>query len=75
MMRKQVHQGLASLDRLVDWFIPAELREREVRQRARMFLISHFFGPVLSLVIPAYLYFLDPEPGWTLGILAASILG
>jgi signal transduction histidine kinase len=72
-MREQITYWLTSLDRLVDWFIPVELREREVRQRARMFLISHFFGPVLSLVIPVYLYFLDPKPGFTLGILAASI--
>jgi signal transduction histidine kinase len=73
MMRKHVRQWFAGFDRLVDWFIPVELGEREVRQRARMFLISHFFGPVLSLVIPGYLYFLDPQPGWTLGILAGSI--
>jgi signal transduction histidine kinase len=63
-----------SADRIVDWFIPAQfLAEREMRTRARMFLISHLFGPILGNVIPAYLFWLDPHPGPTLLILALSI--
>src|ERR1700722_5529246 len=63
-----------SADRIVDWFIPADLlAEREMRTRARMFLISHLFGPILGNVIPAYLFWLDPHPGATLLILASSI--
>jgi signal transduction histidine kinase len=63
-----------SADRIVDWFIPADLlAEREMRTRARMFLISHLFGPILGNVIPAYLFWLDPHPGATLAILASSI--
>jgi signal transduction histidine kinase len=65
-----------SADRIVDWFIPDHLlAEREMRTRARMFLISHLFGPVLGNVIPAYLYWLEPHPGATLFILALSITG
>lgn len=61
-------------DRIVDWFIPAPLlAEREMRTRARMFLISHLFGPILGNVIPAYLCWLDPHPGATLLVLALSI--
>jgi signal transduction histidine kinase len=63
-----------SADRIVDWFIPDRLlAEREMRTRARMFLISHMFGPILGNVIPAYLFWLDPRPGATLLILALSI--
>ena len=63
-----------SADRVIDWFIPDELlAEREMRTRARMFLISHLFGPILGNVIPAYLYWLDPRPGATLFILTLSI--
>jgi signal transduction histidine kinase len=65
-----------SADRIVDWFIPAHLlAEREMRTRARMFLISHLFGPILGNVIPAYLFWLEPHPGATLFILALSITG
>ncbi len=65
---------IARADRLIDWFIPDELlADREMRTRARMFLISHMFGPVLGNVIPACLFFLEPQAGWRLSILAASI--
>jgi signal transduction histidine kinase len=66
--------SLAALDRLIDWFIPAALAgERETRQRARMFLISHFFGPVIGNTIPAYLYVLGLDSGYRVEVLAASI--
>ena len=49
-----LQQLVARLDRMIDWFIPAELAaERETRQRARMFLISHLLGPFLGNVMPA----------------------
>ncbi len=63
-----------SADRIIDWFIPDELlAEREMRTRARMFLVSHMFGPILGNVIPAYLFWLDPKPGATLLVLTLSI--
>ena len=62
------------LDRFLDWFIPAEIAgEREKRQQARMFLISHVCGPFLGNVVPGALLFLDPTPGWPTAILALSI--
>ncbi|MDB5445332.1 MAG: Signal transduction histidine kinase [Phenylobacterium sp.] len=64
------------IDRLVDWFIPPDLaKEREKRQLARMFLISHLCGPFLGLVVPGALVFVDPTPGYPVAVLATSITG
>ncbi len=66
----------AALNDLVDWFIPAELAaDREMRKQARMFLISHLFGPFIGNVVPLALYILDPKPGFEVVVLAASITG
>src|SRR5262245_13572065 len=57
---------------LLDWFIPARVHENsELQQRARMFLISHLFGPFLGHTITIYLYLLDPAPDHALWVLAA----
>jgi signal transduction histidine kinase len=75
-MRNRLHLSLALLDRLVNWFIPAELAvERETRKQARMFLISHLFGPFIGNIVPLALYVLDPTPGYEVAVLAASITG
>src|SRR5215510_15012427 len=59
---------------VLDWFIPSRVRENsELQQRARMFLISHLFGPFLGHTITVYLYVLDPAPDHALWVLAASI--
>ena len=59
---------------VLDWFIPAGVRENaELLQRARMFLISHLFGPFLGHTITVYLYIIDPAPNYALWVLAASI--
>jgi signal transduction histidine kinase len=73
-MNHRLHLSVGMLNRLVDWFIPAELAaDRETRKQARMFLISHLFGPFIGNVVPAALYLLDPTPGYDVGVLAASI--
>ena len=60
----------AALTRTIDWFIPAErLDDREMRTRARMFLLSHLFGPIISYVIPVYLLWADPGSARTLVVL------
>lgn len=67
-------QTSSQLDRMIDWFIPEELaKERETRQRARMFLVSHLCGPLLGNVVPGALFFLEPHPGFPMAVLAASI--
>ena len=59
---------------ILDWFIPVGVRENsELLQRARMFLISHLFGPFLGHTITVYLYIIDPAPNYALWVLAASI--
>jgi signal transduction histidine kinase/CheY-like chemotaxis protein len=59
---------------LLDWFIPASIKaESATTQRARMFLISHLFGPFLGHTITVYLYWLEPKPDYALWILAGSI--
>lgn len=74
-MSKSPAGKFAWLDRLVDWFIPAAIAaQREERQRARMFLISHLCGPFIGSVVPGTLFLLDPTPGYPTAVLAASIL-
>ncbi len=64
----------AALTPIIDWFIPSDLlADREMCTRARMFLFSHMFGPILGNVIPAYLLWVDPKDARTLSILAGSI--
>jgi signal transduction histidine kinase/CheY-like chemotaxis protein len=59
---------------LLDWFIPASVaQESATKQRARMFLISHLFGPFLGNVITVYLYMLDTTPDYALWVLGGSI--
>ena len=59
---------------VLDWFIPAQLREDSgTLQRARMFLISHLFGPFLGHTITVYLYLLSPVHDYALWILVGSI--
>jgi signal transduction histidine kinase len=73
-MHHRMHRSLMLLDRLVDWFIPPVLAaDRESRKQARIFLISHLFGPFIGNVVPAALYVLDPTPGYDVAVLAASI--
>ncbi len=45
-----------SLAALLDHFIPAEMQvHAESHRRARMFMLSHVFGPILGNTIPLYL--------------------
>jgi signal transduction histidine kinase len=59
---------------MLDWFIPARMKENnELKQRARMFLISHLIGPFLGHTITVYLLILDPRPDYALWVLASQI--
>jgi signal transduction histidine kinase/ActR/RegA family two-component response regulator len=56
---------------LLDWFIPPAVKaDREMVQPARMFMISHLFGPFMANTIVIYLYVIDPKPGMGLAVLA-----
>jgi signal transduction histidine kinase len=54
----------------IDWFVPSELQVHTAALwRARIFTISHLLGPCMAVVILAYLYRADPNPGgpfWTI---------
>jgi diguanylate cyclase (GGDEF)-like protein len=66
---------LAILDSVIDALTPGFLdQDGHLRTRVRMFLISHFFGPLLGLPIPIFLFFVDPQPFPHVHVLAASVL-
>ena len=66
--------AVTSLDRLVNHFIPAAIAvDRDARNRAHVFLVSHILGPLIGNVVPAALYVFDPHPGYEVVILALSI--
>src|SRR6266851_2634540 len=73
-MRPRLRLSPSMIYPLLGWFMPPALKaEREMEQPARMFLISHIFGPFLGHTITVYLYVLDPHPGYQLWVLAFSI--
>lgn len=62
------------LDGFLDHFIPVEIRVRpDSHRRARMFMLSHVFGPFLGNVIPLYLYLVGYALDYRFWIFAASI--
>jgi signal transduction histidine kinase/ActR/RegA family two-component response regulator len=47
---------------LLDWFVPERMKtEAETLRRARMFLISHLFGPFLGHTISLFIFFIEPR--------------
>jgi signal transduction histidine kinase len=73
-MKRHLTQLMAALDRLVNFFIPPNIKaDGEACKRAHVFLISHILGPFIGNVVPGTLYFLDPSPGYDIAILAISI--
>src|SRR4030088_3426331 len=73
-MKAKLANLLASLDRLVNYFIPPEIAvDRDARNRAHVFLVSHILGPFIGNVVPIALYILDPAPGYEVAVLAISI--
>src|SRR5581483_1013309 len=74
-MKAKLATALAALDRLVNFFItPAIAADRDTRNRAHVFLISHILGPFIGSVVPMSIYVLDPAPGYDVAVLAASIV-
>src|SRR5215467_2359533 len=59
----------------IDYFIPANIAaDRDARNRAHVFLVSHILGPFIGSVVPISIYLLDPAPGYDVAVLAASIV-
>lgn len=64
-----------SLSGLLDYFIPPNMRNHiEAHRRARMFMLSHAFGPILGSSIPLYLVVADISRDYRTGIFLGSIL-
>lgn len=64
-----------SLSGLLDYFIPPDMRNHiESHRRARMFMLSHAFGPILGSSIPLYLVIADISRDYRTGIFFGSIL-
>ncbi len=72
-MTTRANSALARLDQLLDWFIPASIAEGEPKQRARMFLLSHIFGPFLGNALPLCMIFLGFKLDYHLFIFIGSI--
>jgi signal transduction histidine kinase/ActR/RegA family two-component response regulator len=73
-MKIKLAKVIGALDRVVDYFIPPNISaDRDARNRAHVFLISHILGPFIGNVVPIALYFLDPAPGYEVAVLAISI--
>ena len=74
-MKAQLAKAIAGLDRLVNFFITPEIAaDRDTRNRAHVFLVSHILGPFIGSVVPISIYVLDPAPGYDVVVLAASII-
>ena len=62
------------LDSFLDFFIPENVAaDRATSRRARMFLLSHFFGPFLGNVLPLYLWVSGFPIDYRLIVFGASI--
>lgn len=73
-MSVKLATAIATLDNLANYFIPARIAaDRDTRNRAHVFLISHILGPFIGNVVPISIYLLDPAPGYDVAVLAASI--
>ena len=73
-MKIELAKMIAALDRVVDYFIPPKIAaDRDTRNRAHVFLVSHILGPFIGNVVPIALYILDPAPGYETAVLAISI--
>jgi signal transduction histidine kinase len=75
-MKAKLATVIAALDRLVNYFIPADIAaDRDARNRAHVFLVSHILGPFIGSVVPISIYLLDPAPGYDVAVMAVSIGG
>ena len=69
------YAGGLSLSSLLDYFIPPEMQvHSETHRRARMFMISHVFGPILGNTIPLYMALTGISRDYRLVVFFASIL-
>jgi len=71
---KGVPRGF-SLSHLLDHFIPADMQvNAETHRRARMFMLSHVFGPILGNTLPLYLVVMNISRDYRAAVFFVSIL-
>lgn len=64
-----------TLGSALDHFIPREmLVDAEQHRRARMFMLSHAFGPILGSSLPAYLFVMNIVRDYRVGVFFFSIM-
>jgi signal transduction histidine kinase len=74
-MKAKLAKAIAALDRLVNYFIPPGIAaDRDARNRAHVFLVSHILGPFIGSVVPISIYLLAPSPSYDVAVLAISII-
>ena len=64
-----------TLSSVLDYFIPKPmLADAEQHRRARMFMLSHAFGPLLSSSLPIYMYVVNIARDYRVAVFLVSIL-
>ncbi|MEO6387865.1 MAG: histidine kinase dimerization/phospho-acceptor domain-containing protein [Croceibacterium sp.] len=64
-----------SVSSLLDFFIPRQMiADTEQHRRARMFMLSHVFGPILGNTLPIYIYAMDIVRDYRVTVFFFSIL-
>ena len=64
-----------SLSDLLDYFIPADIQVNpEAHRRARMFMLSHVFGPIIGSSLPLYLVIMNISRDYRAAVFFFSIL-
>jgi signal transduction histidine kinase len=73
-MLKRLRDDTSRVFGAIDWFIPDRLRtDAATLGRARIFVFSHLFGPMLGQSISIYLWLLDPQPGFAYWMIVSLI--
>jgi signal transduction histidine kinase len=73
-MKKGLANLVSRLNALVDWFIPAHLKEsRDLLQAVRMFMFSHLLGPFLGHTISLFMLYVGGRADLSWWILFLSI--
>ena len=63
------------LSQVLDHFIPLEIQvQPEAHRRARMFMLSHVFGPILSTPLPLYMVVMNIARDYRVVVFFLSIL-
>lgn len=60
-------------NKLVNWFVPKNIRGRTNIEMARIFVFTHLFGPMIAQPMAIYLYIVSPEVNYQLEVMVAGI--